>query len=198
MFMRLTPRTLIVCSLFVFANPANAASDGERSFAFGPYLGASYTQVNDPDGSTNRSAALSRIGVVSTYLFDRRTQVESELYFHKDSFSASNHAIGQKVIGYGFAAQYYRNFPVARGFRPWLGAGLSLNNFKYKDRYTTESGGFLAQQYSDRNDQEISVLFSAKLITGEDNNVSVFYRLSYALPLTNGVQGFLFNVGILF
>jgi hypothetical protein len=184
-------------TLAIVSASAHAAAV-DKPFAFGPYVGASYTAVDDPDGSTERSAALSRIGVVSAYTLNRKTMVESEVFYHSDSYSASRSDIGQKVKGIGLAAQYYRNLPLTRSFQPWVGAGLSLNNFKYSDRYTTESEGFLAQRFEDRNSQEIDLLISVKLITAEDRNVSYFYRVSYEYPLDTGIQGVLLNIGVLF
>lgn len=184
--------------LFALCSISFNAIAVDKPFYYGAYVGVSYTTVKDPDGSTGNSSALSRAGVITTYKFNRKSMAESEFFYHSDSYSASHTDIGQKVKGFGVAAQYYRNLPLTRSFQPWIGAGLSLNNFEYTERFTTESEGFLAQRFTDRSGQEVDILVSAKLITGEDKKTSFFYRLSYELPLDTGIQGFLFNIGILF
>ena len=77
--------------------------------------------------------------------------------YHALEFDGSETQIGETVSGFDVAVLYQSKFRLSRHFKPWLGIGLSVAVLEFKDRYTTDNQGFLAQRYDDTSETGLAV-----------------------------------------
>jgi len=101
-------------------------------------------------------------------------------------FDGDQTEMGESVSGFEVAALYQSEFRLSRHFKPWLGIGLSVTSLEFKDRYTTDSQGFLAQRYADTSETGLAVDVNFTTATDWFKDYDTGFSFRVSLP-TNDV-----------
>jgi len=106
--------------------------------------------------------------------------------YHSLDFDGSETEIGQTVSGFEAALLYQSRFRLSRHFKPWLGIGLSVAALEFKDRFTTDNQGFLAQRFDDVTKTGVAVDFNFTTEMDWFKDYDTGFSLRVSLP-TNDV-----------
>ena len=106
--------------------------------------------------------------------------------YHSLDFEGSETEIGQSVSGFDVAVLYQSRFRLSRHFKPWLGIGLSVAALEFKDRFTTDNQGFLAQRFDDTSKTGLAVDLNFTTQTDWFKDYNTGFSLRVSLP-TNDV-----------
>jgi len=101
-------------------------------------------------------------------------------------FEGSETEIGQSVSGFDVAVLYQSRFRLSRHFKPWLGLGVSVAALEFKDRFTTDNQGFLAQRFENASKTGLAMDLNFTTQTDWFKDYNTGFSLRVSLP-TNDV-----------
>ena len=179
----------ILLSAAVATLPGLVAASDRFSIGYSPALQS--FSVNDDIGDSGNESDFSLIGFTFDIPFSRDGRNRSGItYVDEMKFAASNNDVGQEMSGFGLDVQYQHKFPLTRNFKPWLGGGLSLNKYEFSKRHKVDSGGFLTQTFTDRDEVDIGAVLSVATDFEFGKNSRFGLEMDYLIPFGQGVKGF--------
>ncbi len=175
-----------------FATHGYAEEERDRTIQFGISPFGQIATLTSDEGDSESRLLFSPIGFVVKYPFGKKSALRVFAdYYDQENFDATTTDIGQRIEGFSFSALYSRQFALSRGLKPWLSAGLSVDNFEYTSRHLVDSDGFLTTTYENREETEMTLLFGGSLTFGEASNFEL--DLLYKLPMDTGADGLMFR-----
>lgn len=158
------------------------------SFHFGVAPSVAMVSVKDPDGSTKSTTTGELLNFFMTQNFGRDNRLMYQGYYHAFNLDAGTGDIGQHVTRTGVSFTWETEFRVARGWKPWGGAGLGISQEKYKNRHTVDSGGFLLAEFPARDTTNYSLVLGAGTQWNLSSNWDAGIRVQYEQPFSNGTS----------
>lgn len=183
----------LVIIFFLISDAANASTQDTFRFGWMPVI--SIFNVVDPNGPTAQGNAYSGLSGIVIMDAGRDSRLIGHLVYDKFSITASTINIAQDVSRTGGSVSYQTNLRIARGWKPWVGAGLGEVSETYKNRYRLTPSGFsspLADQERSVNNVFILVNTSTEWQVNKQWDMGV--NLQYEHPIGEGSQ--VFRVGI--
>ena len=165
---------------------------------YGWMPGITQLTVNDPDGSTKSKAVFDPWNFVLAQSLSKDSRLFYTTYFQTASIKPGVSVIGQDIRRYGVSASYESQFRFTRDIKPWGGAGLVIEEDRFKNRYTVDHDGYLLQKYKDRSVSSYGVTLSGQNEWSVTRDVSVGARLQYVMPLGRGVKTLSVSVVVLY
>ena len=155
--------------------------------------------IDDPDGDTETYTGVQGLGLTYIYDLNRKSRLYTDFTMIDFETDGSTSDIANTVKGYTATTAYQHIFRVTRKINFYLGAGITMSQLYFDDRYTTTPSGFLANSYDDRtetsfagyinisNEWEINEKFGfglnaayqhdfADSISGLSVNAAIFYK----------------------
>ena len=104
----------------------SCSTSAESMFGYGLSYGA--YEIHDPSGPTTsrEEETIYRFSYMNKMKRDKRWYIEYNQ--NEIEANASMSDIGQTAYTKNIQFSYQQNFPITRGIKPWLGAGLNLSN----------------------------------------------------------------------
>lgn len=140
---------IVIVTTYILLLGENCLAENRLSFEFNNKIGL-YT-VEDSRGSTDHTLTWVPTLKVAYALPHRGRKVVAGLEYYDFELDASTSNIGQKVRGVGLLGAYEHRFNIARGFRPWVGIGMTAVTARYTNRHTINADGFLNKTFSNRD-----------------------------------------------
>jgi hypothetical protein len=142
--------------------PAVGQAFEKERWGYGGYMKAGSYSLDDKGGSTGTATA-SGLGLKVHF----KPEVRGRRYFasvdmtdfHLKAVNGGN--INAEVSTTQFGGGIEQRFNLARNFKIWLGAGLSLNTTKVDNRFSLTSDGFLNENIGSRKKSGVGVLLNA-------------------------------------
>lgn len=154
------------------------------TFEYGwmPVVGA-YKSSLDIDTEVKPAAnALSGLIIINS---GRSSRVWIQGQYHSLDFNGTDTKIGQSVTGYEVATIYQTQYRLSRHFKPWLGIGASFSALDYKDRYLTDSQGFLAQVFNDTSKAGLAIDFNFSTNTDWFDQYDTGFAIRLSVPVND-------------
>ena len=108
--------------------------------------------------------------------------------YHSLNFDGTETQIGQQISGFEIASLYQSQYRISRHFKPWLGIGLSFAALEFKNRFLTDSQGFLAQTFKDETQAGMAIDLNFTTETDWFDHYDSGFALRISIP-TNDVLG---------
>ena len=136
--------------------PSLAIAD---TFEYGwlPVVGAYKSSLDIDTEVITVGNALSGLIIINS---GRSSRVWIQGQYHSLDFDGNETEIGQEVTGLEVSAIYQTQYRISRHFKPWFGIGTSFSALEFKDRFLTDSQGFLAQTFEDETKTGLAIDFN--------------------------------------
>lgn len=136
--------------------PSLAIAD---TFEYGwmPVIGAYKSSLDTDTAVITAANALSGLLIINS---GRNSRVWIQGQYHSLTFDGNETEIGQEVTGLEIATIYQSQYRLSRNFKPWLGIGASFSALEFKNRFLTDSQGFLAQTFDDQTKSGLAIDFN--------------------------------------
>lgn len=109
--------------------------------------------VDDPDGSTERTAEIHPISIFFSYELDRNSRVFSTFANKSYNLDYGPNDVSQDVDLNKLSVTYQRRISLSRANKFWIGGGLFFGNVTYDDRRLVDSSGDYADRLLDDRDE---------------------------------------------
>jgi hypothetical protein len=129
------------------------------TFEYGwlPVVGAYKSSLDTDTEVITVGNALSGLIIINS---GRSSRVWIQGQYHSLDFDGNETEIGQEVTGLEIAAIYQTQYRISRHFKPWFGIGTSFTALEFKDRFLTDSQGFLTQTFDDVTKTGLAIDFN--------------------------------------
>jgi hypothetical protein len=176
---------VLSATLATFTSIAAGDTFGD-TFQFGGMVGVSYPVVLDPKGDSTGSLG-AVYALVATQAMERDGRILYHLFYETFRTEADVDSVGQRGERFGAQLSYQYTLRAARTWKPWIGAGLSLTDEKYKKRHVVDGEGFLAQRFPTRERTGYGVVVNTTT-EWEVKNWTVGLHINYEHPFGHGVR----------
>lgn len=199
--------TLLAIVLLVACATGDAAAEAIGHIAkeragyaaeFGYLFGVGALSLDDPDGPSATEFILQPFALVYTRRLRGNWRHWQELYFQQATFDASADNVGQDVTRFGARVSMQKYLTIGTGHLPRIGAGLDVSRTRYANRHTIDVDGFLARQFPDRSEIDISALVNLSSEWTWSERRSVHARLEYLAPIGGDLASLSASVALLF
>jgi hypothetical protein len=155
---------------------------GTFEYGWMPVVGAYKSSLDKGTEIITVANALSGLVIINS---GRNSRVWVQGQYHSLDFNGSDTNIGQSVTGYEVATIYQTEFRLSRHFKPWLGIGASFSALDYKDRYLTDSQGFLAQVFNDTSKSGLAIDFNISTNTDWFDQYDSGFAIRLSVPVND-------------
>ena len=173
-------KVLIGFFLITFASSSHADT---FEYGFMPVVGVYRSSL---DSKTEVLPAVNLLSGLLIINSGRSSRYWIQGQYHSLDFQGAETELGETVSGFEVAVLYQSMFRLSRHFKPWLGMGLSIAALEFKDRYLTDSQGFLAEQFADTSETGIAVDLNFSTETDWFKDYGTGFSLRVSIP-TNDV-----------
>lgn len=166
--------------------PIGAYADG---LAWSLYVKAGSYSVEDPDGETEDVSEFLPGAKLTYPVISRNSRIAVGGDWIDFELETDGDEVAQKVSGYRLYGAYEYQVPFTRNSKLWAGAGLSLNDVSYEDRYTVDQDGYLKELYENRSEASMGSTFYLNLLFGRGSfvpGIGIFADV----PFGDGVKAF--------
>ena len=161
--------------------PSLALAD---TFEYGwlPVVGAYKSSLDTDTEVITAANVLSGLIVINS---GRSNRIWVQGQYYSLDFDGNETEIGQEVSGLEVAVLYQTQYRFSRHFKPWFGIGTSFSALEFKNRFLTDSQGFLAQSFEDETKTGLAIDFNFTTETDWFDKVDSGFALRLSVPVND-------------
>lgn len=168
-----------------------------NDFAWSLYVKAGSYSVEDPDGGTEDVNKFLPGAKLTYPVINRNSRAAIGFDWIDFELETDGEEVAQKVAGYRLYGAYEYQFPFTRNVKFWGGAGLTLDDVEYKDRFTVDSDGYLLDHFEDRSEANAGATFYVNALFGRGSFVPGL-GIFIDIPFGDGVKAVGANISVNF
>lgn len=180
-----------VLKLLLFTFPLANTAIASEYIKYGVAGNIGNFSVEDPDGDTasQNSTYLSGILLTPVNRNNPSMRLWYEFSFRSFDLDASTSNIGQEVNSLSISATLQKGWSTKTIDAYWVGIGAALSLDDYSDRFKLDNQGFLSQQFNDRSETILGIIFNAGFNMPAAKGYMYGFNFNFHLPIDDGVSG---------
>ena len=188
-------RAILLLLVLIVSAPATAA---KNDTGYG-YLGSAlWTTVDDPDGKGDSQSAVAPLGLFYAFEGGRDLRYHVALSYLSGQVDNGAGTVNQDFTSLILGAALQTRWRFARTWKPWVGAGITVLDSEFTDRFVTDKDGFLLARYADRSETGYAVTLTASQYWDIGRTVRVGLEALADIPISTDLRRLGVGVSVLF